>query len=63
MCISCPPSNSRFPSVLCFLLLAIIVGHLSKAEAQNIVPSQFIAKMYTEALGRAPDQLRTVSPR
>jgi hypothetical protein len=35
------------------ILLAL--GALS-VPAQAAVPHQFIAKMYTEALGRAPDQ-------
>lgn len=40
-----------------FTVLAVLcaAGALSHLEAENVIPTQFIAKMYTEALGRAPD--------
>ena len=37
-------------------LLAWVSVPLAHASDTNIVPAQFIAKMFTEALGRAPDQ-------
>lgn len=46
----------RFPFAFGFLLVVVIAGHVAKAEAQTVIPAQFIAKMYTEALGRGPDQ-------
>jgi hypothetical protein len=49
--------NSHVSYLYRLLLFAIIAGQALPAGAQNGVPSQFIAKMYTEALGRAPDQL------
>jgi hypothetical protein len=41
--------------VLLGLVVAIALG-FPLARAESVIPSQFIAKMYTEALGRAPDQ-------
>jgi hypothetical protein len=49
--------NSRISCLCRLLLFGIMAGQPFTAGAQNVVPAQFIAKMYTEALGRAPDQL------
>jgi hypothetical protein len=49
--------NSHVPCLCRLLLFGIIAGQPFTAGAQNVVPAQFVAKMYTEALGRAPDQL------
>ena len=46
----------RMRLALCLLLMAVIPPPLSMAADSGVIPSQFIAKMYTEALGRAPDQ-------
>jgi hypothetical protein len=46
--------NSR--PAACLLLAFVFPGFNSAARAANVIPTQFIAKMYTEALGRAPDQ-------
>jgi hypothetical protein len=37
-------------ALICFLAAA------TGASAQNVIPAQYLAKLYTEALGRAPDQ-------
>ena len=43
---------------LAVLLLAVplLVGLPGRATAANVVPAQWIAKIYSEGLGRAPDQ-------
>lgn len=42
-------------AVVALALIGAVVGPLQPAEAsQHVVPGQFIAKLYTEALGRAP---------
>jgi hypothetical protein len=38
------------------LLLIAVAASSARAQEANVIPAQFIAKMYTEALGRAPDQ-------
>jgi hypothetical protein len=43
-----------FPAVI---LATALVSSVSASDSNNVIPSQFIAKMYTEALGRAPDQV------
>jgi hypothetical protein len=43
----------RFPAPAVALLS---LAATFSAHAQNVIPSQYIAKLYTEALGRAPDQ-------
>ncbi len=37
-------------------LLIVIAGTLSQTAGAAVIPTQFLAKLYTEALGRAPDQ-------
>lgn len=47
----------RRASALLSCLIAIAALAPSRAQGQvNVIPTQFVAKMYTEALGRAPDQ-------
>ena len=38
------------------LSLVLAGGVFQRAAAQNVVPSQFIAKLHTEAIGRVPDR-------
>ncbi len=45
--------RSLFLALLIFSFACAAVGDI---QAQSVVPTQFIAKLYTEALGRAPDQ-------
>lgn len=48
--------NKMLSLAICILFLSGFGAGFHTAEAQNIVPAQFIAKLYTEGLGRAPDQ-------
>jgi Domain of unknown function (DUF4214) len=45
-------SALALPSVL----MAILAGPCLQSAGATVIPTQFLAKMYTEALGRAPDQ-------
>jgi Domain of unknown function (DUF4214) len=38
------------------LVIAVLAGAPSPAYASTVIPAQYIAKLYTEGLGRAPDQ-------
>jgi hypothetical protein len=42
--------------LLTILIAAFACFAIVGAKAQSVIPTQFIAKLYTEALGRAPDQ-------
>jgi hypothetical protein len=37
-------------------VLICVAAMATGATAQNVIPTQYLAKLYTEALGRAPDQ-------
>lgn len=51
------PKSILRGSVWVAYLIAMAVLTPVMAQAQvNVIPTQFVAKMYTEALGRAPDQ-------
>jgi hypothetical protein len=57
MSIRKPVLNSHLSHLCRVFLIGIIALRPIAALGQNVIPAQFIAKLYTEALGRAPDQL------